>query len=197
MDVPRHTRPILCLTRRAAVRRLAILGVGVAAAGCTPLRVVLHAYAKEFDADAELVDAVLRAFVLTVIPGVAADDPNLVRAYYDTTYPLAKYRSFLAADLCRRSARRFGTKRFDGLAVEQRTTVVEEALAGDGTSEKLYGGAIFLAQVAIYAGIYDDERGAPLIGFEGRYRFRGVAATTYPVPERFLAREITLDGNPV
>lgn len=185
------------LSRREALRRLGVLGAGLVAAGCTPLRIVFNAHPDEFDTDPALVEATLRAFVLTVIPGAPVDDPNLVRAYSDEYYPLFRYRNFLAADLCRRTAERFGTDRFDQLAMERRVVIVEEGLAADAVTARLYRGAIFLAQVAIYAGIYDDERGAPLIGFEGRYRFGGLEATTYPNPERFLAAEITADGNPV
>lgn len=184
------------MARREAVRRLAVLGAGLAAAACTPLKIVLHLYPEDFDKDPRRVDQVLRAFVTAVLPGAAEDDPDLIRAYHDTTYPLGKYRSFLAADLSRRAWNGFGTDAFQELSLEQRTEIIRCAVASGGTTARLYHGAMFLAQVAFYSGIYDDAKGCPLIGFEGRYQFRGIEATTYAEPERFLARAVSRDGNP-
>lgn len=196
MDARSARPPSPTVSRRQAVRQFALLGAGAAAWACTPLRVVLRAYPDAFDEEPALTHGVLRAFVLTVIPGAPPDDPNLVRAYYDDDYPLARYRGFLAADLCARAERLFGRDRFDRLGPEQRTAVVQDGLGADAVTRRLYRGAVFLAQIAVYAGIYDDARGAPLSRFEGRYRFPGIAATTHPNPERFLARAITPDGNP-
>jgi hypothetical protein len=185
------------LDRREAVRRLALLAVGVAATGCTPLRVVLRLYPEKFDRDLDLVDRVLRAFVATVIPGAPIEDPDLVRAYYDPYYPLAKYVDFFASDLCGRSERLFGDSAFDRLTPEERTRVIQDGLAADHTTARLYNGAILLGQVAFYASIYNDTKGCDLIGYEGRYQFRGLDAITYPQPESFFARATTADGNPV
>lgn len=184
------------IERREAVRRLALLGAGLAVTACTPLKIVLHLYPEDFDKDPKRVDRVLRAFVTAVLPGAAEDDPDLIRAYHDTAYPLGKYRNFLAADLSRRAWDGFGTDAFHQLPLEQRTEIIRCAVASGGTTARLYHGAIFLAQIAFYGGIYDDAKGCPLIGFEGRYRFRGIEATTHPAPERFLARAITHDGSP-
>lgn len=185
------------ISRRDMLGRLGFLFAGAAATACTPVRVILHMYPEEFDTQPDLVRRVLRAFVETVVPGAPSDDPNLARAYLDPDYPLAKYAGFLASDLCKRSKQMFADPNFDALTIDQRTAVVENALHADGTTARLYNGAIFLGQVAFYAGIYDDDRGCPLIGFEGRYRSKGLEATSYPHPERFLARTITVDGNPV
>jgi len=184
------------IARREAVRRLAVLGAGLVAAGCTPLRIVLHLYPEDFDRDPALVDRVLRAFVAAVIPGAQDNDPDLTRAYHDAAYPLGKYASFLAADLCRRAWARHGTDAFHRLPLDERTAIIRRAVSSGGTTARLYNGAIFLAQVAFYSGIYDDDKGCALIEFEGRYRFRGLEATTYPDPERFLGRALTPDGNP-
>lgn len=184
------------ISRRDVLGRLAFLFAGAAATACTPLRVVLHMYPEEFDTQPGLVRRMLCAFVETVVPGAPSDDPNLARACLDPDYPLAKYAGFLASDLCKRSKQMFANPNFVALTSDRRAAVVQNALQADGTTARLYNGAIFLSQVAFYAGIYDDDRGCPLIGFEGRYRFRGLEATSYPHPERFLARAITLDGNP-
>ncbi|HXF95114.1 MAG TPA: hypothetical protein VNI61_03320 [Gemmatimonadales bacterium] len=187
--------PATPLGRREALRRLGVLAAGLAV-GCTPLRIVLKTYPDGFDRDLDLGERVLRAFVTAVVPGVPADDPDLVRVFSDPYYPFARYRAFFASDLCRRAEERFGTEAFDRLTLEQRTAVIRDGLGADATTRKLYTGAVFLAQIATYGAIYDDARGQPLIGFEGRYRFRGFADLTYPDPERFLARSLSGDGNP-
>src|SRR5439155_290049 len=89
-------------------------------AACTPARVLVNAYPQTFDDDPELVDRVLRAFVTTVIPGAAADDPDLVRALTDPDYPFAQFAAFFAADLTRRGERRFGEPASERLTPDQR-----------------------------------------------------------------------------
>lgn len=185
------------VNRRQVLGRLGVLAAGLTAVACTPLRIVMHIYPEDFDQQPELVDRILGAFARTVIPGVEGAAARVVRAYHDPTFPLGSFTSFLAADLCRRSAACYGTDAFDRLGLTERTRLVQDVLAEGGTAARLYGGAVFLAQVAFYGGIYDDDEGCPAIGFEGRYRFRGIDATTYPEPERFLARQLTRDGNPV
>lgn len=182
------------ITRRAALRTLGLVALG-ASVGCTPLRVVLDRHPRALDDDADLEDRVLRAFLATVIPGVAADAADAIRVFHDPAYPFAKYAKFFAGDLCRRAANRSGGRTFDALSPAERTAVVQEGLAADGTTRKLYGGAIYLIQIATYAGIYDDRGGCPLIGFEGGYHFRPRTEITYPEPDQFLAAALTAAGN--
>jgi hypothetical protein len=137
---------------------------------------------------------VLRAFALTVIPAAPPDDPHLTRAFTDPDLPFAPYAAFFASDLARRAGNRFGAP-FDRVGLPERGAVIREALAADGTTQKLYGSAILLAQVACYAGIYDDKRGCGLIGFEGGYHWHPLAAITHPEPARFLPDALTADGN--
>src|SRR2546426_992602 len=92
------------ISRRLALKHFRLIAAGLAAA-CTPARVLVNAYPQTFDDDPELVDRVLRAFVTTVIPGAAADDPDLVRALTDPDYPFAQFAAFFAADLTRRGER--------------------------------------------------------------------------------------------
>jgi len=72
---------------------------------------------------------------------------------------------------------------------------VADGLSADRLTQKLYTGAVFLTQVALLAGIYDDQAGAPLMNFDGAYQFRGLAAVSYPNPERFLPSALTATGN--
>jgi hypothetical protein len=182
------------VSRRAVLRTLGLAGVALAS-GCTPLRIVLHDYPEAFDKDTLLTERILRSFVTAVVPGADPHAPDLVRAFFDPAYPFAPHAPFFAADLCRRSRTNFGRSDFDALDRAQRTHIIVSALNGDGTTRKLYGGAIFLTQVAVYAGIYDDTLGCDLIEFRGSRGLLLLDDQTYPQPERFLSQEITAGGN--
>jgi hypothetical protein len=182
------------IPRRRALHRLGLIAAGLAAA-CTPVRVLVSAYPQAFDDDAGLLDRVLRAFVTAVLPGAPADDPDLVRAHTDPTYPFAQYAGFFAADLSRRAARRFDGRAFERLEVSERTAVIAEGLAADATTRKLYGGAVMLAQIAFYAGIYDSRKGCPAIEFEGGNHWHPLSDLTHPDPGRFVSYARTADGN--
>jgi hypothetical protein len=184
-----HTIP-----RRQALRQLALVAVGCTAA-CTPLRVLVNAYPRAFDEDDTLVERVLRAFVTAVIPGARSDDPDLIRAHLDPAYPFAQYAGFFAADLSRRAGRAFEGRPFERLELAERTAVVREGLAADATTSKLYNGAVVLAQIACYAGMYDDRKGCPMIGFEGGYHWHSATDITHPDAARFLSHARTADGN--
>jgi hypothetical protein len=182
------------VSRRAVLRTLGFAGVGLIA-GCTPLRIVLHDYPEVFDDDRELTDRVLRAFVTTVIPGTDPETPHLTRAFFDPAYPFAPRTAYFAADLCRRSSRAFGHNAFHTLDPVRRSRIIVDGLRADATTRRLYGGAIFLTQVAVYAGIYDDSVGCELIEFQGSRGLLSPMAQRYPHPERFLACESTANGN--
>ena len=182
------------IPRRHALRQLGLIAAGLAAA-CTPMRVLVSAYPQAFDDDDGLVDRVLRAFVTAVVPGAPADDPDLARAHTDPAYPFAPYAAFFAADLSRRAARRFDGRAFERLEVQERTAVIAEGLTADATTRKLYNGAVALAQIAFYAGIYDPKKGCPAIGFEGGNHWHSLSDITHPDPERYLSHACTADGN--
>ena len=182
------------VSRRSALARLTVLACGTALGACTPLRLLAGWYPQEFDRDPELRDRVLRAFVDTVIPGVPLDAPDLARAFDDPALPFADHAAFFAADLCRRAEAGWGC-RFHELGQARRVAVVQQGLRSDRTSRRLYEGAIFLAQVSVFAGIYDDTRGCPLIEFEGRYRIRPLRELSFPDPNDFLPRSTTASGH--
>lgn len=182
------------MSRRAALSAMAALAGAAALAGCTPLRILTKWYPDAFDRDAKLTDRVLRAFVDTVVPGAPADDPDLARVFVDAELPFADHAAFFAADLSRLATSRYAAW-FDELPRSQRVEVVRDGLRGDATSRRLYETAICLAQISCFAGIYDDERGCPLIDFEGGYRLCPPAELTFPDPERFLAAPVTSSGN--
>ena len=181
------------MERRAVVRQLAWILAGAAAQACTPLRILTRAFPEDFKHDPQLVARTLRAFVAAVIPGLDAATADPARALLDHDYPFAAYAAFFASDLSQRAARRYGTPGFDALTPDQRTAIIIEGLEADATTQKLYRGAIYLTQVSIYAGIYDDD-GCALIDFRGRYRGGG-DAIGYADPESFLPAPLTASGN--
>lgn len=179
------------MTRRQALRRVGLLGAGLGlgmATGCTPLKILFHAYPRRFDEDEPLVDRTLAAFAEAILPGTDRDSLELARPLSDERFELASYRNYLAADLADRSRRLYGTGAFEKLGLAERERVVSEALDADGTTCKLYSGAIFLTQIAYFAGIYDDDGGCPLIDFDGRYRLRPLDELTYPDPDTYLTQ---------
>jgi hypothetical protein len=184
------------ITRRQVLGRLTAVLAGIGAAGCAPLRIVLKDYPDEFITDAALVERTLRAFALTVVPGAPPDDPALTRVFADPFHPLAPHRGFLASDLSWRAYERFGDAGFASLPLDRRTWVVRRGLGQPGLTGRMYAGAVLLAQVAAYAGIYDDTAGSPLIGFPGRGHVPSRAELTYPDAARFLARPLSHSGNP-
>ncbi len=186
--------PGVPLPRRAVLQRLGIAAAAALFEGCTPLRIAAGLYPEP---DREVAEGALRAFMEAVIPGALREDPNLVRVFFDPYYPFARYRSWFVWDLDRRARRLSGGRPYQDLDLESRMRVVQDGLGScDGATVRVYDGAIFLAHVAFYAGIYDDERGCPLIHFEGASGLLPPEQQTYPVPGRFLAAAATADGNP-
>ena len=185
-----------CLSRRAALASVAAFAAGIAA-GCAPVRYGLRLYPAAFD-DQDTCDRVLRAFVLTAVPGaLGSPRSSIARCFEDDLFPFRAYRKSFAADLCRRAGKRFGEPRFDRLDRREQVEIVREGLRADTITRKLYAGAVFLAQVAVLGGIYADDAAVPAFDFEGEYLPHDPEDLTYPGPGRFLARGTTLDGNPV
>lgn len=182
------------ITRRDALRSFAVL-VGGAAAGCTPARLALRVYDSNFANDADLTDRTLAAFVDTVVPGIQGTPASLTRAFRDPNYPFEPYRAYFASDLCRRADRRRAGTRFHSLSVGERRRVVREGLEADSITRKLYEAAIFLTQIAVYAGIYDDAAGCDAIGFEGSNHGFPAEDLTFSDATSYLPGVLTTDGN--
>lgn len=182
------------LSRRAFLGQTAGLAA-ILLVGCTPLRILLKTYPDRFEADRELAEHFLRAFVVTVIPGASFGEPNLVRMYADPFYPFHKYCGFFFSDLAQRSQKLFGRERFDLLLPAQRTRVVQSGLEANATTARLYRGAVMIAQVSYYASIYDDDRGCPLIEYYGSDTAFSSGKMYYPNCASLLANEFTPNGN--
>jgi len=182
------------MTRREMLQSLGLLAAG-AIAGCTPIRMALHKYPGEFDRDGALAEQTLAAFVEAVVPGTTGEPRDLARVYFDDYYPFAPYRGFFAADLCRRAEERFGKSQFQTLGGAERARVIRDGLDADPITRQLYEGAIILAQVSQYAGIYNDAQGCALIGFGGENQGFPADVLTYPSAGNFLPAGITADGN--
>ena len=74
--------------------------------------------------------------------------------------------------------------------------MLRAGLGADSITRRLYEGAIFLTQIAVYAAIYDD-RGAGLIGFEGANAGFAAEDLTLAGPRSYLPASRTNDGNPI
>ena len=196
LEMAEHAEPgDALMTRRQLLCRGGVLVAGLVS-GCTPLRLAFHAEPAPFSGEGGATDRVLAAFVRAVAPRADGSDAELTRVFADRAYPFAAYRSFFAEDLCRRSESRFGTKAYDSLAKDARARVIEDGLEDDPVARRLYRGAIFLAQVAVYSGIYDDARGARAIGFDGANQGFPPEALTYRAPGWYLPVASSADGNP-
>ncbi|HSQ60373.1 MAG TPA: hypothetical protein VLT84_08065 [Acidobacteriota bacterium] len=182
------------ISRRDALRRIGLLAAAAGAAGCTPLRIVLRAYPDAFDREGDRTDRVLGAFVRTVVPGAGGDDASLARAFHDPSYPFARHAAFFASDLCARATDIAGARSFDRLDDDRRARVVRDGLGADATTRRIYRGAIFLTQVATYAGIYDDG-GSGLIDFPGANGGYLREEISYPGAAAFLPACRTEDGS--
>ena len=178
------------MDRRELLRSLACIALGTATAACTPLRIVTRSFPEEFEHDLDLVRRTLDAFAVVVVPGVEPRDP--ARVLRDHRFPFAPYASFFASDLAQRARRRFAGAAFERLPATDRVTVVQDGLRADGTTRKLYRGAIYLTQIALYSGIYDDDAGCALIDFHGRYRGDTIS---YDDAASFLPQPLTPSGN--
>jgi hypothetical protein len=182
-------------SRRQAVRMLAGGVAALAMGACTPATIVLKAYPEEYRTGSDATEAALLAFIDTVVPGLTPTERRAVTVLDDPFYPLASYTDFLASDLDRRSRKRYRS-RFSILPLDQRTAVVEDGLSGDTITRKLYTGAAFLIQAAVYAGINDDRAGSRLIDFPGGYTLTPSTAAWLPGAPRFASWAGTTDGNP-
>jgi len=182
------------ITRHEFVKEISIIAAGLLG-GCTPLKIVFNAFPERFSNDTNLCEQMLRSFVTAVIPGAVEDDTNLIRIFRDNYYPFCEYCDFFVSDLAARSANLFGDDQFDRLTQKQRTAVVRDGLDGDATLKRLYQGAIFMAQVSYYAGIYDDEKGCPLIDFQGSNYGFAEEEMYYTNSSLYLAPGATSDGN--
>jgi len=183
------------LSRRQAIRFLAGGAAALAMGACTPATILLKAYPEQYRPGSDATDEALLAFIDTVVPGLTPEEVRAVTALKDPFYPMAKYSDFLASDLDRRADRHHG-RSFSALSLPDRTDIVAKALHGDATTRKLYTGAVFLTQAAVYGGIHDDRAGCRLTGFPGGYHFANPASLSYPDTSRFAARALSRTGNP-
>ncbi len=183
------------ISRADFLKRLFLLS-GAAWTACTPLRIALKTYPDRFDADHELREKLLQAFVAAVIPGVPLDATHSTRMLTDDFYPFHSYCGFFTADLAQRSMKLYSHDRFDQLSIEQRTQVIQHGLQADATTARLYQAAIYMTQLSFYASIYDDKAGCTLIDFHGTNAGFPAAEVCYTNREMPLAQEATSDGNP-
>lgn len=183
------------LSRRELLRTLAWVTAGLAGSACVPAELVFNASPAPHPRDPNVVEPILRMFVETVVPGTPVDRPGAAGVFFDPFYPLTPHRAWLARDLNDRAMQRHGQP-FDGLPRSSRASIIHAGISGQGLTRRVYNGAVFLAQVAVYAGLAHPAGACPVIGFEGRSGLRSLAAQTYPNPRLFLGPTRSADGNP-
>lgn len=182
------------LPRRSFLLGAAGLAVTLAE-GCTPVRYLFHADDIDFDRQGSSTERTLRAFVITVIPGIPPGDPELTRIYFDTRFPFRKIAGFFAADLRDRARSLSDRRAFDDCGEATRIRIIEQALeSGDGSIVRMYRGAIFAAQVSCYGGIY-GRGGCSLIDFPGPNSGYPEQVQFHPDAGERCAPGMTLDGN--
>jgi hypothetical protein len=182
-------------SRRQAIRLLAGGVAALAMGACTPATILFRSYPEQYRPGTTATRRALLAFTDTVVPGLTPEELQQVTALEDRFYPMAKYCDFLASDLDRRAMDRH-ERPFSALTPAQRTALVRKALDGDAVTRKLYTGAVFLTQAAVYGGIHDDRAGCRLTGFPGGYHLTAPATLTSAQTARFVTRSQSPDGNP-
>ena len=182
------------VTRREMLARGGTALLGLAATACTPAVLTRALYPESAHLDPAAIDANLAALVTTVVPG-AEEPARMARLFADPALKLAPFRGALVAELDRRAHAR-GECSFAHLSLDDRTAVLQDALASGGIAAKLANGAVFLVQAVYFSGLWNADGACPMIGFEGPYQFRGFEALTYPDPDTFLPAATTRDGNP-
>lgn len=160
------------------------------------IQMVLHFFRHKFGNDEKFMEGILKAFVITVIPGADQNDENLIKMYSDKYYPFSIYCEYFIYDLQKRGKKLFGNKDFPDLTLTERTEVVQNALAGNELTSRLYKGAILMAQVSYYGAVYNEERGCPMISFPGKNNGYKTKETTYPFSDEWFDKELTADGHP-
>jgi hypothetical protein len=181
------------ISRLDFIKKLS-LRTGVFITGCSPVRILLKSYPDKYDDDKKMCKHILDSFVLTVIPGANPEDPDLSRIFRDEYYKFSKYSGFFTSDLCSKSKKLFNIENFSKLTLQQRTKVIQSGLEDDPTTAKLYTGAIYMAQVAYYSCIYNDEKTCEVIDFSGSYGFMD-NDMFYNDCNKLLGDEITFSGN--
>ena len=160
------------------------------------IRMVLGFFPAAYRHDKELKNRILKAFVLTIIPGAEEDDNNLAAMYNDDFYPFCRWSGYFVFDLCSRSRKLFGSDDFSKMTLSKRSAVVAEALKGRELTKRLFKGAILMAQVSYYGAVYNEDRGCPLISFPGTNKGYSKEETTYSFSAELFDRELTADGQP-
>ena len=172
------------IDRRQALTNLAVLATAIGF-GCTPI--------SKMSSRFTIIDKKLRAFMEVIVPGIDRNAANLTDIFYDEYYPLAKYTKLLVRDLSKKSKKYFGSEDFQDLSIRNRTPIIQEGLQATNYKQQIYQGAVLLAQLSVYTGLYKIDEGCQLIDFPGKFDFN---FQTHPDYTRFMGQSITSDGNP-
>jgi hypothetical protein len=138
--------------------------------------------------------AYLRSFADTVIPDCHEVSEKYLRAYFDDGLPFHRVRRLFLSRLKRTALARYSTP-FPDLGRAAREETLEAGLQHGHTTRKLFHAAIFLTQVSVYCGLYEEGSRSDYIGFEGPLT-RPLDVTEWHYPDlRGIEMPETVDGN--
>jgi hypothetical protein len=141
-------------------------------------------------------DRVLYSFVATIIPDIDIKNRSVIKHFYDKELDFNKVKTLFLLQLRCTSKRMFKNANFDELTHDQRMAVIEDGLQGCELKSKIFSGAIFLTQVAIYCDIYQENQGSELFRYEtAKLDLINPEEYHYARLEGIGARSITIDGN--
>ena len=182
------------LDRRDALKWLGLMAAG-ALTGCGELRFVTGVGVTDFGGRMDEASRVLAAFIRTVVPGLPHDVELPIQLFDDPELGFARWRNHFLSDLQRRATAR-GAGSFAELDGDARNEVVHEGYRASGPTRRLYRGAIFLAEVGVYAGLASPSGAAAIIDFPGVNPGFRQSELGFDSPGRFLAASMSVGGHP-
>jgi hypothetical protein len=136
----------------------------------------------------------LRSFIETVIPGINTNHPLLTIVFRDSFFGFAKYRPLFLYCLNRQTKKKYGHNNFFDLSYQDRSQVIEAGLNSGPNTSALFSASIFISQLTVFSGFYKAPETCHLIGFTDTMDDDPI---TYLESEKFMGKELTVNGNPL
>ena len=109
----------------------------------------------------------LLAFIDAVVPDCDIHNLNNLTGFYDATLPMAKYLRILVFRINRLTRKLGYKKRFHLLTRDERADIIQFGYHHSKLDHELIHGAIYLSQITVYGGVFNQNSNADFIGFEG------------------------------
>jgi len=140
-------------------------------------------------------EKILRAFIDAVVPGCDLDNINHLSGFYDESLPMAKYVRLLILRINRMKRKLGFYKRFYHLSREERTRIIEYGYKNSKLDYEMFHAAIYLSQITVYGGIFNQMTNADFIGFEGSVTVEPHRSTWHYTDLEGLEIPLTINGN--